>query len=1026
MWAAIRYRRVQAAVLVLLAALVTTCAVFAALYERGLEQALLHGALDDALPADTALVVHSGRTSTNPDVVPEDLVPNVPAQTRELYGDPVGMLSNPIELRANPKILPSPTTLVSRTDVCAHLRITTGACPAGAGEVLVSGDDLAKWKWKLGQTLGAGLEVVGAYEVVPDPGYWGRLQLDGKSGVMLTRGSDLVPALDDFVTSPATFGKGRFPEAQATLSFPLRNELISLGNLSQVSAALAAPSTRTAGQGVNGALVQTQLPEVISSIRLGQERVQVIVPLLMAQLGLLAAAILLLVAQAAVDQRRPEVALARLRGRSRDGAGRLVMGELGLTVALGLPLGFVTALGLNELVRRVVLPAGVPFEVPPLAVLGVLAAAVVCALAIWLAVRPVRRLTVSELLRRVAPQRGRAFGVVDLLAVALAVFGLVGLATHSLSGPLALMTPTLVALAAGLVASRLAIPVAGASGRAQLRRGRVGPALTAFGLQRRPAMRKVDTVVGVAVALTVFAANALVVANHNWTTRARVQTGAPVVLDTDARNPVQLLDAVRELDATGARATPVAVIRRTDPNSAPTMAVVARDVGGIAFPMPEQLRLGALAPPDVKTVQLHGNRVTGTVSWQMSSPEADQLVSPSGQSGAPRSPVSPDLDQVGSELRLSVTMPTGERLTRLLMKVPPTGNGSARLDAPLLCPEGCRLDGIEFRKSDLLPTVTGRLRITGFGVDGSSLRIAAPENWNHGPLPGQAPEDKLTQQLAKDDTIDLDLQLQGFALTLGHADVPDVLPGLLAGDIPPGGSEGSFQGVGLNGTPVTIGATQRVEALPALGGRGVLVDYETLARLGGTLSDNGLLSVWLTDTSRAATTKATQALSDAGINVTGRHTFAAEKDRLDHSASAWGLRLAAFTGAMAVLLAAIVVIVMSITGWRVVARDLAALHMAGVPLGTLRRSLVREQVVLVVVGALVGAVCGAVSSSVAMPLVPLFDSHATPVPALDLAPSLLAVVGSAVLGAVVVVLVGVLAAFATGRRIQLRRVREAL
>jgi hypothetical protein len=1025
MWAAIRYRRVQAAVLVLLAALVTTCAVFAPLYERGLEQALLHGALDQAAPADTALVVRAGRTSTNPGFVPEDLLANVPAQTRILYGPPVGMLSNPVELRPAPRLKTSPADLLYRSDVCAHVRLTQGACPAKAGEVMVSAKDLAAWHWRLGQRLGDRFTVVGAYEVVPDPAYWGRLQLDGKSGTFITRGLEQVPALDDFVTSVATFDK-TWNEAQATLTFPLRKQLIGLGNLSQVSAALSAPSTRAAGEGVNGAVVETQLPEVISSIRLGQDRVRVIVPLLMAQLGLLAAAILLLVAQAAVEQRRPEVALARLRGRSRDGAGRLVMAELGITVALGVPVGFVVALGLNEVVRRWVLPPGVPFEVPPLALVGVLAALLVCALAIWLAVRPVRRMTVSALLRRVAPQRGRALGVVDVLAVALAVFGLVGLATQSLSGPLALMTPTLVALAAGLVASRMAVPIAGASGRVQLRRGRIGPALTAFGLERRPALRKVVTVVGVAVALTVFAANALVVANRNWTARAQVQSGAPVVLDTDARNPVQLLEAVKKVDDGGTRATPVAVIRRTDPGSAATMAVVARDLGDIGFAMPEPLRLGALAAPDVKTVQLSGQRVTGTVSWDMSSPAAEDFVPPSGQSGQPNGPVRPDLDRVASELRLSVTTPTGERLTRLLLKVPAFGKGSARLDAPLLCPDACRLDGLEFRKSDLVPEVSGSLRVKDLGIDGKPLGIAAPENWNHQPLPGQAPEDKLTQRPASGDTIDLDVALQGFSLTLGHADVPDVLPGVLAGEIPPGGNEGSFQGVGLNGVPVTIAPTQRVEALPVLGGKGVMVDYDTLARLGGTLADNGLLSVWLSDTSQAATAKASQALSQAGINVTGRHTFAERKDRLDQSASAWGLRLAAFTGAMAVLLAAIVLVVMTITGWRVVARDLAALHMAGVALGTLRRSLVREQVILVVVGAAVGTLCGAVSSLVAMPLVPLFDSGAAPVPALELAPSPVAVVGSAVLAAVVVVVVGALAAVATGRRIELRRVREAL
>ena len=50
MWAAIRYRRAQALVLVLLATLVTACATFAPLYERALEQSLLRKAID-ATPA---------------------------------------------------------------------------------------------------------------------------------------------------------------------------------------------------------------------------------------------------------------------------------------------------------------------------------------------------------------------------------------------------------------------------------------------------------------------------------------------------------------------------------------------------------------------------------------------------------------------------------------------------------------------------------------------------------------------------------------------------------------------------------------------------------------------------------------------------------------------------------------------------------------------------------------------------------------------------------------------------------------
>jgi putative ABC transport system permease protein len=236
----------------------------------------------------------------------------------------------------------------------------------------------------------------------------------------------------------------------------------------------------------------------------------------------------------------------------------------------------------------------------------------------------------------------------------------------------------------------------------------------------------------------------------------------------------------------------------------------------------------------------------------------------------------------------------------------------------------------------------------------------------------------------------------------------------------------SFSAAGLSGAPIAASSSQQVDSLPLLGAKGLLVDFETLARLGGPLSDTGRLSVWLKDGSAAETARVTTALAAQGITVTDRHTFAEARERLDQSASAWGLRLAAFVGLMAVVLAAVVVIVMGVTGWRVVARDLAALHLSGVPLPVLRRALVREQVLVVLGGALVGALCGVVSSVIAMPLVPLFDSAATPVPAVDLTPSGLAVFVAAVGAATGIALVGIGTAVATGRRIELRRVREAM
>ena len=1038
MWAAIRYRRAQAAVLVLLSALIATCAVFAPLYQRALEQAQLRQAVNAASVADTALVIRAGRTPAIPDLTPTLLALNVPRGLARLYGTGVGQLSEQLQLVPRAGLKPSPMTILARDRVCDHVRVTAGTCPQAAGQVMVSAKDLAAWKWQPGVTKftvrvpGSGvtgeeksttLTVSGAYEVVPDSAYWMREQLDGKSGALISVGTEQVPAIDDFVTPELTFGED-WGQAQGVMALPLRRELFTLGNLDELSTILATEKPSSAG--APGALVETQLPSIIDGIRVGQTQLRVIVPLLMAQLGLLAAAILLLVAQAAVEQRRPEVALARLRGRSREGAGRIVMGELAVTVAIGLPLGFLLALLLTTLVRWFLLPEGVPFEVPWYSVVALAVSAVVCAVAIWLAARPVQRLTVSALLRRVSRERTRAFGIVDILAVALAAFGLIGLATGSLEGPLALVTPTLIALAAGLVASRLAVPVAGASGRANLRRGRIGPALTAFGLERRPTLRKVVTVVSVAVALTVFAANALVVGNRNWSARAEVQTGAPAVIDTDSRNPANLLATVRAIDPTGTVASPVAIVRRTDPKSTATMAVVTKDFEETSFAPPgEPYRLGALAPPDVAPVPLDGTRVTGRVSWDLTSPQSEASQRPPGQSGAPLPPgVGPGSEEP-SELRISVTTPQGQRLTRVIGQIPLQGKGSMELNALLLCPDGCRLDGLEFRKTDQqVSQVSGKLSITGLGIDGKSLDLAAPNQWNLFVAPATSSGDTLKQVPATGDTLALELVSTGAALELSHADVPSVVPGLLAGPMPPGGSAQGFDAVGINGAPLTAAVQQRVDTLPVLGSQGVLVDYETLARLGGRLPDSGTLSVWVADPARADAVA--QSLGAQGVGILARHSVTAAQDRLEESASAWGLRLAAFTGAMGVLLAALVVLVMTVTGWRVVARDLAALHMSGVPLKELRRSLVREQVVLVLVGTVVGVICGAVSSFIAMPLIPLFDSAADPVPALELAPDTLAIVGSAVVAGVVLVAVGSLAAVGAGRRITLRRIRESL
>ena len=113
----------------------------------------------------------------------------------------------------------------------------------------------------------------------------------------------------------------------------------------------------------------------------------------------------------------------------------------------------------------------------------------------------------------------------DAVVVAVAAAGLVP-ARGRLSGPLALVTLTLISLALGLILAHILIPVADAAARRLTARGRVVGSLAAVQVARRPAVRRIIAISTVATALTVFATDALVVGARNREDRARVESGA--------------------------------------------------------------------------------------------------------------------------------------------------------------------------------------------------------------------------------------------------------------------------------------------------------------------------------------------------------------------------------------------------------------------------------------------------------------------------------------------------------------------
>lgn len=1005
MWAALRHRRGQAITLALVSALVATCAVFAPVFARSVDQALLKEHITVAGAERTATAISWQRTQGHQDVLPEDIAGHVPAGLAEVSAEPISVMRSGTTVVVKEGKLPSPVALRSRSGVCDHLEIE-GRCPSAAGEVLVSVTDAKAWGWDDGTVLEVPQErfdplepdpppveltVVGTYGAPADePDYWLGDVPDGKSGVALAD-LDTGPGVDDLITTEQTFVDA-LPDAVATVALPLDRDAASLESMPRAAGAAA-----RLGKERPELTVDESAAELVGGIRTGREQTAVIVPFVMVQLALLAVLVLFLVAQAAVDQRRHEIALARLRGHSRRGARRLLLTELTLPVLLGLPLGFLAALGLAAAVRRAMLPAGIPFDVPLAVLPWLIGSLLVSVLAVYLAARPVLGEPVNDLLRSVSPRRGGGSVVVDSVVVVLAGLGVVGLATGALSGPAALATPTLLAIAVGVLAARLVPRLAAARARRAMRRGRVAAAIAGHGIGRRPAARRVLVVTTVATAVAVFGANAVVVADRNRLARAELETGAPGVVSVDATTVPELVAAANTLEREGIEAAPVVVIPPRDPEAPRTIATDPERLERVAHPQTVAgLDLAALALPEQRPVRVSGEIASARVTWDLEA---------RGDGEAPT-------------LALDMTTPSGEERSADLATLGPRSSGRTTVRADLGC-SGCRVDALRVGTSGLEgSTVRGSVRIAGLAVDGKPLPVTGRGTWESAGPDGRAGIDVT----AKGDTLDLSITAaDGEDVSTYVTDVPRPLPGIVAtGE---GAKGDDLQFVDVAGGQSEVETHQQVAAIPAVTDNGVLLSLPALARSNEEIdTGRATTQLWVSDASPQGIDRTRGVLAGDGVGV-GNVSTTADVDRAyDRSASAWGLQLALVGGGLAVLLAALVLVVLAVTGWRSVVHDLAALRVSGVSRSAATSALRTEHLVSVAVGVLLGAGCALVGSWVALPSIPLFTTSAD-VPAADLSPSWPAVLAAT--AGVALVLLALAAALATtvGRRVRLGAVR---
>jgi len=1043
-WAAIRYRRAQALTLLLLSALITACAVFAPLYERALEQSLLRDGLTRQSAVATSIVGESVQTVR---VAPEPAVVRgmFPTSLAPFYDAGSDLWSGRVNL-VGVAGRPSTVQLVGPQDTCRALEITTGRCPSNPYEIAVSAAEANVQGWALGtqlnaiEVLVAGFQpapfpkpfvVTGFFRQLDDHGHWQGFSLQGRAGQTASLGPEDTPLMDGWVTPPSTFATG-WRASRVDVVWLLQRDRVTLDGLGAVSPAVEQMQQVGVGK-VPAVVVRTSVSDLVAGVIEGQRQARTIVPLLVGQLAVLAVVVLGLVAAAAVEQRRPELALGRLRGRGPAGAGRMVMLELGTVVAAGVPVGFLLALLMGEVARRFWLADGVPFELPPATFLAAVLSLVVALLAVAVVARPTLREPISTLLRRVPPRRaGWAVGVVDAVVVAVAAAGLVTLLSGNLSGPLALATPTLIALALGLVLAHVLIPLADATARRLTARGRVVGGLTAVQVARRPAVRRIMAIITVAMALTVFATDALVVGARNREERARVETGAEAVITTTATDITSLRRAVTAADPTGALATPVVQISQGNASAMTTLAVVPdqfsriaelpRDAGAFLWPAISGGRPAAEILLTGRAFSVTVGDSTLTLYDSASTSTPTPLIQPSG--------VPLGLPGDGSSSLIAYLAPVGQAAFTVNMgNLPVSSTGPVTLNHDVACASGCRLVGFSVAPSlGLKGLLRGTFTLSAVSMDGSApAALGGAAAWVSSGEPN-APADQLRPYARATDAGDptrLGVAVQTTAddVRITAAGSVAQVPALVAGSLPNGAAGPDFKAAGLDGITLDYTRAAQIPYAPGGGTDQAIVNLDVLAAKATQIAALGQAQVWVANADAVPAVSA--ALTNAGVAVRSV-ALRSERERLfDSSASAWGLRLALVVGLLALVIAALVLVLVAVTSWRSRSRDYAALRMAGVGTASLRRVGLAEQWTVVVVSVLVGAVSGLLGAQLAMPIIPFFTTPSAVLP-IDATPAPLPVAVTVVAALVLLLVVGAVVGVRLVGRSTLSRVREQL
>ncbi len=907
--------------------------------------------------------------------------------------------------------------------------LTAGRCPRAANEVVASSADLKNYNAGIGATIqaassqyagGGTLRVVGIYQADDLAAYWfGR----GPSGHSLPA-SETRPAQSDFLlTERVTLEKGAWG-ANSTLDtrpLPGKVRVDDLDRLRQVTDESGVKAAELSAQNTSG------LVGLIDAIEAERRQASTIIPLVMVQVALFGVVVLALALAAVVDQRRPELAVSRLRGAGARRTGRALVAELCVPVLVGTLGGVLAAFGLLLIVRSTWLNGGAPLEVPwtvPAAV-G-LAALVGVAVVAW-SVRSVIRQPISTLLRRIVPRRrGRTVGLIDVIVIVVASAGLIGALTGGGRGPLPVLTPSLLALAVGLTFAHLLLPAAGLVSRQALRRGRLGLALGALQVARRPAVTRIVAVVAVATALVSFAGQASSVADRNRDFRAGYEIGADAVLAMEVNTLAAFGGAVDRIDPDRNWLTPVVLSYPSNSSGLRALMIEPDSFRRIAF-RGEQLTDAdgyrtLKAPTDPAPVELRGERLTITATASGLAPYVPPTSD--GEVLEPPPPAKPVI--------LQATVFSQRTGSRYLVQFPPlplTDGKPVELSTRIDCAKSCHLIrlGVARELGDTAG-LRGDINIDKMATDTQpSVPLGESGDWEPAhQAGGDAAQGTLSAKDGPANGLTLAVTSTGAALNVQSLRIPAEVPVLVTPEFPVSDTQTV---PGIDGLGIPIERLDRLKsAVPRYTERTAVIDLETVRRLGGSVADTSTdFEIWLNAEGLAHADQIIAGLASAGITATIVDRHADRVATYGRSASALALQLTPVIGIAGWTLAIIVLLLMIVTSWRSRAQDYASLRITGVPAATTGRAARWEQTGPVALAALLGSACGILGAHIALPMIPLFAPTAQPSPIpLDLAINWTVALTLSVISIAIMATTTLLLGTGVNRRAGYSRIREEL